>query len=68
MRIINICAKCSDLFAASLDGKDYVGYVPDWMPGNHWGDYIELNIDIDTGKIMNWKTPSNKELAETFEK
>jgi hypothetical protein len=66
MRTLRISAKCSDLFYAELDGKEHDGYVPDWMPGEHYGDYVELDIDIDTGKILNWKTPTKEELANTF--
>ena len=68
MRIINISAKCSDLFNATLlvDGKtvgaNYDGYVPEFMPGEHYGDYVQLEIDIDTGKILNWKKPTKKQL------
>lgn len=65
-KILSICAKCSDMFSASLnDGqsiKHYDGYVPDFFPENHYGDYVELKIDIDTGKILNWKKPSKKDL------
>lgn len=67
MRKISICAKCSDLFYAhfSEDGEikgDYNGYVPDWFPEEHYSDYVELEIDIDTGLILNWKKPSEKDL------
>ena len=68
MKTILISAKCSDLFAADLyaDGKRvgaYEGYVPDFFPGQHYGDYVQLNIDVDTGKILNWKVPTAKDLA-----
>ena len=70
---INICAKCSDMFSAHLiddDGKvkgeAYDGYVPGWMPCDNGGDYVTLSIDVATGKILNWKRPTRKELAETF--
>lgn len=67
MRKLTICAKCSDMFSASLreNGempKSYEGYVPDFFPENHFGDYIELEIDIDTGMILNWKKPTKKDL------
>ncbi|CAB4131573.1 hypothetical protein UFOVP276_23 [uncultured Caudovirales phage] len=71
-RIIKMNAKCSDLFYAELliDGKhtgqEHDGYVPEFFPGNHYGDYVILNIDIDTGKILNWKTPTTGELYRTF--
>jgi hypothetical protein len=36
--------------------------VPDFMPGEHYGDYVMLDVDIDTGKITNWKTPTDAQL------
>jgi len=59
MDILSICVKCSDSFNAVLikDNTkilEYEGYVPDFMPEQHYGDYIELDIDIATGKIVNW--------------
>ena len=65
---LRIYTKVCDGFTASLhdqDGeeiKDYEGYVPDIMPGKHYGDYIILNIDLDTGKITNWVVPSKEDL------
>lgn len=66
---IQICAKCSDLCSVTLlDQGDEIaskdGYVPDFMPGEHYGDYIMLDIDSDTGKILNWKTLTVKALKE----
>lgn len=71
-KIICVSAKCSDLFGATLyknnEGRIggtlgcYEGYVPDFMPGDHGGDYVELSIDIETGKILNWKKPTAKDL------
>lgn len=56
------------MFTANLtDAKgtqigEYAGYVPEFFPGQHWGDYIELDIELATGKILNWKTPSRADL------
>jgi hypothetical protein len=69
-KTIAICAKCSDMFSATLavDNKivsEYDGYVPDWFPNpfvSHGGDYVNLTIDIETGKILNWKKPTKKDL------
>jgi hypothetical protein len=71
MKVINISAKCSDLFSASLydNGKhvgDYEGYVPEFFPGRHYGDYVMMEIDAETGKITNWHKPTAAQLAETF--
>ena len=55
------------MFSASLtiDGKVkmYEGYVPDFFPAEHYGDYIMMDIDADTGQILNWKKPTQKDLA-----
>jgi len=44
--------------------KTYTGYVPDFFPEQHWGDYVELKIDADTGQILNWKVPTKKDLKD----
>lgn len=62
-KTISVSAKCSDLFSASLDdGRAYDGYVPEFFPGQHYGDYVELEIELATGKILNWKAPTAKDL------
>jgi hypothetical protein len=68
-RILSICAKCVDAFGSKLieNGEvtnSYEGYVPKFFPNEHFGDYIELDIDIDTGQIVNWKTPTKEELKQ----
>jgi hypothetical protein len=76
-KTISITAKCSDMFSAILRGtdendkpvaKEYDGYVPDFMPGEHYGDYVELDIDLATGQILNWRKPTKAQLAATFDK
>ena len=66
-KTLSFSAKCSDLFGATLhDGSrsaDYQGYVPRFLGG---GDYVALKIDLATGQILNWKPPSEEELAELF--
>ena len=67
---ISISAKCSDLFG--LVAKDetgetafeYDGYVPKFFPGKHYGDYVILDIDIATGRILNWKVPTQEQLED----
>lgn len=39
-------------------------YVPDCFPGQHYGDYLELDIDIGTGQILNWKKPTPEQLSQ----
>ena len=72
-KTVVLSAKCSDLCYARLDdengnqiGQEHDGYVPDWMPDEHYGDYVMIEIDLETGKIINWKRPSLEALQETF--
>ncbi len=73
VEIIEITAKCSDLCSAVATNKagDTIqagdGYVPDFMPGEHYGDYVILEIEVATGKILNWKTPSDAEILRDLE-
>lgn len=53
--------------AGNALGKAYEGYVPSFMPGTHYGDYVILNIDLDTGQITNWKKPCAKSVEEFLE-
>lgn len=68
---VRIVAKCSDLCFATLmdsDGKaiaEHNGYVPEFMPGEHYGDYVELDIELATGKVLNWKVPFEEDLQKT---
>lgn len=57
---ISITAKCSDLWSHRVINRSgeisaYDGYVPSFMPGEHFGDYVMLDIDPYTGVILNWK-------------
>ncbi len=69
---IKFSAKCSDCFGAEFyDAEDnevagYNGYVPKFFPEEHYGDYVQLDIDLKTGQILNWKSPSLKEINDTL--
>lgn len=44
---------------------DYEGYVPGFFPGQHYGDYLDFVIDLETGQILNWDSGAVKrQLAE----
>lgn len=47
---------------------DYEGYVPDFFPGDHYGDYLMLNINLETGQITNWKKPSAEDIESMINK
>lgn len=64
---LRIYCKVCDNFTASLhdqDGTEIDGYIPGFMPGEHFGDYLILNIDIETGQITNWNEAKLKKLPE----
>lgn len=68
-KVAHVVAKCSDLCSVVLLGDNgkvlasHSGYVPDFMPGEHYGDYIEIDIDLATGRILNWEKPTASVLA-----
>ena len=57
---IRVEAKCAD--RCSIDMVDasgsmihqHVGEVPEFMPGQHYGDSIILSINVKSGLISNW--------------
>ena len=70
-KTIKIHCKVSDRFTASIidpNGKEIFsqddGYVPGFMPGDHYGDYLILDIDLEAGTIVNWSAPSAEQLKE----
>lgn len=70
-RELRIYIKVCDNFTAALHDQDGTviceqdqDYVPSFMPGEHFGDYLILNIDIETGQITNWKKPSVTDISE----
>jgi hypothetical protein len=69
-KVLKIHCKVCDRFDADLidaEGrqiKEHTGYVPSFMPGKHFGDYVILDIDIETGQVVNWKAPRPEQLAE----
>jgi hypothetical protein len=70
-KTLRMCLKVCDQFGADildengaiLGGQDDV-YVPSFMPGQHYGDYVMLDIDLDTGMVTNWEKPSSTEIEE----
>jgi hypothetical protein len=45
---------------------DRSDYVPGFFPGEHYGDYLMLKVDLETGQIVNWKKPDPIEVAKAF--
>jgi hypothetical protein len=70
-KTLRIHTKVRDMFQAYVldqDGQEIGGqddgYVPKFMPEDHYGDYLILNIDIETGQITNWKKPTQGQIEE----
>jgi hypothetical protein len=74
IKTIRLCAKTVD--ACGINYLDENGnsvaevndYVPDYFPEEHFGDYIEFDIDVKTGQILNWKAPTQKQLNDSIRK
>ena len=57
---------CNHILLRDSAGKrlgEYNGNVPEFFPGQHYGDYIKLEIELATGKILNWVPPTQEQLA-----
>ena len=50
-RVASVMGKCSDLFNAQLDEKEYEGYVPHDM-GIGGGDEVQFDYCLDCGQIQ----------------
>lgn len=81
-KILSIHMKVCDEFCAEVISSDgsILGsvenvYVPDFMPNgktgetgcSHYGDYLILDIDMDTGLVTNWKTPKADQIERFIE-
>ena len=64
-KTLSVCLHVKDRFTAELKDdqgivlKNYAGSAPDIAPNFHV-DYIEIDIDIDTGALNNWRIPTPK--------
>lgn len=71
--LLRLHLKVSDRFTAGLidaqgdEVGSFEGYVPDFFPGDHYGDYVMLDIDLETGQIRNWKKPVATDIEKMIE-
>jgi len=59
-RLLSVNGKVSDMFSADFKNADYQGYVPRDL-GVGGGDYIELEICLDCGKVQGIKKAEDPE-------
>lgn len=64
-KILKVNAHCQDRCVVQIDGKERDGYVPKGL-GIGSGDYISIEIDLETGQIVGWKEPTAEVLDEVF--
>ena len=70
---LRTCMKVRDQVCVTLHDAQgdevaaYTGYVPDFFPGEHYGDYLMLSIDLETGQIKNWKKPAAADIEKMIE-
>lgn len=71
-KIVTVMAKVCDNGTYELLTEDaqvlatHEGYVPSFFPEVHYGDYLDLHIELETGKILNWRTPDPAVVAKDF--
>jgi len=55
-KVIKIIGKTSDCCIIEFNGITLDGYVPSFATDSNYGsDYISLEIDIETGQILDWE-------------
>lgn len=67
-RIITISGKTTDLCYIDIEhlGIEYCGYVPNGIGLGNDGDYLNFSIDLDTGKIVDWKPISDVSIQQVI--
>ncbi len=60
-KILSVNAKCSDMCFVSAGNLEHDGYVPRNLGIGGW-DYIELDIDIETGRILGWPELTDEDI------
>jgi len=69
--ILSVMGKCSDrsnvgtVNIMTNEDVDHDGYVPEGL-GIGGGDYIEFDIDIETGQILNWPKLTDEDIEEAL--
>lgn len=79
VKVVKVYGKIRDACYYALTDQEgnsiaeHDGYVPSFFPGDdrvgdHGGDYLILDIELETGKILNWTPPTAALLEEFIEK
>lgn len=58
-RILSAMGHCVDSFCASLDGRQYDGYVPSKLGIGRNGDDLEIKVCMNCGQLQGtWPNPN----------
>jgi hypothetical protein len=72
-KTLSLMCKVSDRFTCDINDPEgnyvggYNGYVPDFLSGSSGEDYLDLDIDLETGRIVNWRKPTAKEIENLIQ-
>jgi hypothetical protein len=74
IKVMKMTFRCGDSVAQSFHEKDgekvaeKVGYAPQFFPNGdkNFGVFIELDIDLTTGQILNWVPPTEAQMREAL--
>lgn len=63
-KLVEISAKCSDMFFSRniKSGKEYDGYVPEWIGPGGYGDYVQFTICRHCGQVEGQWPHHDKEM------
>ncbi len=71
VKSINLHIKVRDEFCWKIVNSEWETvldlddvYVPGFFPWEHYWDYLILDIDLETGQILNWKKPTADDIKE----
>jgi hypothetical protein len=73
VKTITIQVKATDTSFITYHGPNGIviaseeGNLPNFLPGANYGEYLSLDIDLATGKILNWTSPSQDEISQCLE-
>lgn len=66
-RIVSVNGKCNDLAYMTINHLkfEHDGYLP--YVGKFGGDYIDINVCLDCGKIQDWQPVSDQDIKDLDE-
>jgi hypothetical protein len=63
------CADRSNFIAKDANGRFLLDTDPDYVKaglGFGKGDYVEIEVNIETGQVVGWKKPTEDDMMDAF--